>query len=132
MASQRIERVQKLLRSEISSVLQRKLKDPRVGMVTITEVDASPDLKTARVFFSVLKRDESEADAAAGLRSAAGFIRSELMRVLHLRPMPALEFVLDRSLARGADTLDLLDQVRHEEQDDDPVAGPSDPSHSEK
>lgn len=132
MASQRIERVQKLLRAEISSVLQRKLKDPRVGMVTITEVDASPDLKTARVFFSVLKEDESEAEALAGLKSAAGFIRSELMRVLHLRPMPVLEFDLDASLARGARTLDLLDQVLHEQEDDDPRAGPSDPSRSEQ
>jgi len=132
MASQRIERVQKLLRAEISSVLQRKLKDPRVGMVTVTEVDASPDLKTARVFFSVLKEDESEAEALAGLKSAAGFIRSELMRVLHLRPMPVLEFELDRSLARGAHTLDLLDQVLHEQEDDGPRAGPSDPSRSEQ
>jgi len=131
MASQRIERVQKLLRSEISSILLRKLKDPRVGMVTITEVDASPDLKTAQVFFSVLKEDESEAEALAGLKSAAGFIRSELMRVLHLRPMPVLEFDLDASLARGARTLDLLDQVRHE-QEDDPRAGPSDASRSEQ
>jgi len=132
MASQRIERVQKLLRSEISSILLRKLKDPRVGMVTITEVDASPDLKTAQVFFSVLKEDESEAEALAGLKSAAGFIRSELMRVLHLRPMPVLEFDLDASLARGARTLDLLDQVLHEQEDDDPRAGPSDPSRSEQ
>jgi len=132
MASQRIERVQKLLRSEISSILQRKLKDPRVGMVTITEVDASPDLKTARVFFSVLKEDESEAEALAGLKSAAGFIRSELMRVLHLRPMPVLEFDLDASLARGARTLDLLDQVLHEQEDDDPRAGPGDPSRSQQ
>jgi ribosome-binding factor A len=132
MASQRIERVQKLLRSEISSILLRKLKDPRVGMVTITEVNASPDLKTAQVFFSVLKEDESEAEALAGLKSAAGFIRSELMRVLHLRPMPVLEFDLDASLARGARTLDLLDQVLHEQEDDDPRAGPSDPSRSEQ
>jgi len=132
MASQRIERVQKLLRSEISSILLRKLKDPRVGMVTITEVNASPDLKTAQVFFSGLKEDESEAEALAGLKSAAGFIRSELMRVLHLRPMPVLEFDLDASLARGARTLDLLDQVLHEQEDDDPRAGPSDPSRSEQ
>ncbi len=132
MASQRIERVQKLLRSEVSSILLRKLKDPRVGIVTITEVDVSPDLKTARVFFSVLKEDESEEEALAGLKSAAGFIRSELMRVLHLRPMPMLEFELDASLARGARTLDLLDQVRHEQEDDGLRAGPSDPSRSEQ
>ena len=87
-------------------------------MVTVTEVDASPDLRHARVFVSLVRDDESESEALAGLRSAAGFIRSELMRALHLRPMPLLEFEVDRSLARGAHTLDLLDQIRHEEEGD--------------
>jgi ribosome-binding factor A len=115
MPSQRIERVQKLLRSEISSILLRKTKDPRVSMITITEVDASPDLKNARVYFSTLGGQEAESAALAGLRSAAGFIRAELMKVLHLRPMPVLEFAVDRSLARGSRTLDILDRIRHEE-----------------
>jgi ribosome-binding factor A len=124
MASQRIARVQKLLRSEISSILQRKTKDPRVTMITITEVDASPDLKNARVYFSTLGDHEAESAALAGLRSAAGFIRSELMKVLHLRPMPALEFTLDRSLARGTRTLDILDRIRHEQDQRGPNDGP--------
>jgi ribosome-binding factor A len=128
MPSLRIERVQKLLRSEISTVLQRRLKDPRVGMVTVTEVDASPDLRHARVFVSLVRDDESEAEALAGLKSAAGFIRSELMRALHLRPMPMLEFEVDRSLARGAHTLDLLDQIKDEHEDGGPRAEASDSS----
>ncbi|HUU55486.1 MAG TPA: 30S ribosome-binding factor RbfA [Armatimonadota bacterium] len=132
MASQRMERVQKLLRSEISSVLQRRLKDPRVGMVTVTEVEASPNLRHARVFVSLVKPEESESEALAGLKSAAGFIRRELMQVLHLRPMPVLEFEIDTALARGARTLDLLDQIRHEREDDGPRAGPGDPSPSEQ
>jgi ribosome-binding factor A len=123
MASQRIERVQKLLRSEISTILLRKSKDPRVGMVTVTEVDVSPDLKNARVFFSVLGDSEAESAAEAGLRRAAGFVRSELMKVLHLRPMPVLEFEIDRALERGSRTLDLLDRIRHEHEDHGPVAG---------
>ncbi len=128
MPSQRIERVQKLLRSEISTVLRTKLKDPRVGMVTITEVDASPDLRQARVFVSLVREEESESEALAGLKSAAGFIRSELMRVLHLRPMPVLEFELDRSLARGARTLDLLDRIRDERERSSSRADAGDPS----
>lgn len=128
MPSQRIERVQKLLRSEISTVLLTKLKDPRVGMVTITEVDVSPDLRHARVFVSLVREEESESEALAGLKSAAGFIRSELMRVLHLRPMPVLEFELDRSLARGAHTLDLLDRIRDERERGSSRAGAGDPS----
>ena len=130
MPSQRIERVRRLLRSEISSVMQRKLKDPRVGMVTITEVEVSPDLKNARVYVSILGEDKSE--TLAGLRSAAGFIRSELMKVLHLRPMPALEFAIDESLARAERTLDLLDQIRHEQENERPRHGPGDPTDTQQ
>jgi ribosome-binding factor A len=122
MASQRIERVQNLLRSEISMILLRKIKDPRVALVTVTEVDASPDLKHARVWVSVLQDDKEE--VLVGLRSAAGFIRSELMKVLHLRPMPILSFDLDRALERGARTLDLLDQIHDEQENGGPSAGP--------
>jgi ribosome-binding factor A len=132
MPSRRIERVQKLLRSEISTVLLTKLKDPRVGMVTITEVDASPDLRHARVFVSLVKNDESVSEALAGLKSAASFIRSQLMRTLHLRPMPVLEFEVDRSLARGAHTLDLLDQIKDEREHGGPRAEAGDPSDREQ
>ncbi len=122
MVSQRIERVQKQLRAEISTVFQRKIKDPRINMVTVTEVDVSPDLKNAHVWVSVIGGPEAETEALAGLRSAAGFIRSQLMEVLHLRPMPVLEFDLDTSLDRGSHTLDLLDQIRHEHNESDPVS----------
>lgn len=132
MASQRIRRVQNLLRSEISNVVRRKLKDPRVGMVTITEVDAAPDLKNARVFVSVLGSREERENTLEGLRSAAGFIRSELMEVLHLRPMPVLDFRGDESLARGARTLELLEQITHEREGDGPRPGAGDQSDSEE
>jgi ribosome-binding factor A len=124
MASLRIERVQNLLRSEISTIILRSLKDPRVGMVTVTTVKAAPDLKHARVFVSIYGSEEEETAAVEGLRSGAGFIRGQLMKVLHLRPMPFLEFELDRSLARGAETLDLLDQIRHEQEHNGPGSGP--------
>ena len=123
MPSQRVERVQKLLRSEISEVILRRLKDPRVGMATITDVRVTPDLKTARVFVSVYGGGDEEATTVEGLQSGAGFIRAELMKVLHLRPMPFLEFVADDSLARGARTLDLLDKIRDERESDDPQSG---------
>ncbi|MBN1460707.1 MAG: 30S ribosome-binding factor RbfA [Armatimonadetes bacterium] len=130
MASQRIERVQNLLRSEISMILLRKIKDPRVRMVTVTEVDASPDLKQARVWVSVLGDDRD--DVLAGLKSAAGFIRSELMRVLHLRPMPVLSFEFDRALERGARTLDLLDRLHHEQEDSSSLPGSGDKTDSQQ
>jgi ribosome-binding factor A len=128
--SQRIERVQKLLRSEISNVILRRLKDPRVGMVTITDVRAAPDLRNARVFVSVYGDPEQQTDALAGLRSGAGFIRAELMKVLHLRPMPTLEFHPDESLAQGAHTLDLLDKIRHGQDPDEPGSGEGTPAPS--
>jgi ribosome-binding factor A len=130
MPSQRIERVQKLLRSEISNVILRRLKDPRVGMVTIMDVDAAPDLKQARVFVSVYGSEQEQEETLEGLQSGAGFIRAELMKVLHLRPMPALEFHADESLARGARTLDLLSEIRHEEDDDESRSGTGGPTPS--
>lgn len=115
MPSQRIQRVQNLLRSEISTVIQRRIKDPRVAMVTITKVEVAPDLRHARVFVSVLGDGDARVTVLAGLQSAARFIRSELMKVLHLRPVPELEFRDDQSFARAARTLDLLDQIRDEQ-----------------
>jgi ribosome-binding factor A len=132
MPSQRIERVQKLLRSEISEVILRRLKDPRVGMVTITDVRVTPDLRHARVFVSAYQGEEELSDAVAGLSSGAGFIRAELMKVLHLRPMPVLEFQADDALERGARTLDLLDKIRDEEEHDRQRSGAGGPPASEE
>jgi ribosome-binding factor A len=113
MPSRRLQRVQNLLRAEISTVLQRKLKDPRVqaGLVSVSRVETSPDLREARVFVSIWGDHEAQAAAMQGLASAAGFIRAELMKVLHLRPMPHLDFRRDESLAQGARTLDLLEEL---------------------
>jgi ribosome-binding factor A len=132
MPSQRIERVQKLLRSEISEVILRRLKDPRVGMVTITDVRVTADLRHARVFVSVYQGAQELSDTVEGLRSGAGFIRAELMKVLHLRPMPMLEFHADDSLERGARTLDLLDKIRHEEEHNGSRSGAGGPPASEE
>ena len=126
MPSQRIRRVQNLLRAEISIVLQRKLKDPRVAMVTITGVEAAPDLREARVYVTVHGEREARDKVLAGLQSAAGFIRFELMKVLHLRPMPHLEFRTDEAFERADRTLDLLEQIRHEQEQRDASAEPGD------
>jgi len=121
-----MQRVKNLLRSEISTIMLRKLKDPRVSMATITDVDVSPDLKNARVYLSVYGEREHQEEVIEGLKSAAGFIRAELMKALDLRPMPHFEFALDESLARAAHTLDLIDQVLHDEQQPPPGAEPGD------
>lgn len=132
MPSMRVQRVQNLLRAEISTILQRKLKDPRVSMVTLTSLEVTPDLRAARVWVSVYAEPEKRQEALEGLQSAAGFIRVELMRSLHLRPMPALEFHLDESLAQASRIYDLLEQIGHEHEDRDPGAGPGSASDSDE
>jgi len=131
MPSQRVARVQNLLRVEISTIILRKLKDPRVRMATISEVNVAPDLKNARVYVSVYGERELRDETIRGLQSAAGYIRAELREALGLRPIPFLTFELDESLERGARTLDLLDQVLHEQHEDKPRPGADDPSDSE-
>src|SRR3712207_2556399 len=102
MPSQRQRRVQEMLVQEISDIVRRQVKDPRIGFVTITDAEVSPDLRNARVFVSALGSEEEKAAALAGLRSAAGFIRSEFGRRASLRFSPVIEFRPDASLERGA------------------------------
>ena len=120
MPSQRLLRVSNLLRAEISTILLRKIKDPRISLTTITEIDVAPDLKNATIFVSVYGDSEQQEKVMQGFASAANFIRSELMRGLDLRPLPQLHFKLDEALARGTHILDILDQVLDEEQEHKP------------
>jgi len=90
-----------LIREEVSWILQRRVKDPRLEMATITSVDVSPDLKNAKVFYSVLGDEARWASAQEGLAAAKAFIRRELGGRLHIRRVPDLAFVADRSLERA-------------------------------
>lgn len=109
MASRRQERVAELIHHEISSLLQFQTQDPRIGFVTVTEVEVTPDLKTATVYVSIFSGDE--ADVRQGLKSAAPFFRRELGRRLSLRYTPAVEFRFDRSAAYGAKIDTLLSEI---------------------
>jgi ribosome-binding factor A len=121
VATQRQERVGQLLREEISRIIERQLKDPRLGgMITVTEVQVTPDLRQARVFVSVLGSDEQARGSFEALHRAAGFIRGELAKQhLRLRYLPELEFRRDESLARGARIFELLEQVKRESRPED-------------
>jgi ribosome-binding factor A len=114
MLTQRQERLNKLLREEISELLLRHLKDPRLGMITVSEVRVLPDLSQATVFVSVQGDDDARQASLAGLESAAGHIRTELSRRLRLRRAPELRFILDEMQERGDHILDLIDQVSRE------------------
>ena len=98
----RTDRVGDLIRRELAHLVQTGLKDPRVGFVSITGVEVSPDLKLAKVYVSVYGTPEEEASSLEGLRSATGYVRSVLKRTLHLKRIPELVFHLDDSIAEGA------------------------------
>ena len=114
MASNRINRINDEIQRELADQL-RNLKDPRVsGMVSITRVDTTGDLRCARVYVSALNK-EQEKDVLKGLKSASGFLRRELGRTLQLRCTPELQFIGDDSIRHGAHILELL---RREEEKD--------------
>ena len=114
--SRRINRVNELLRSEISNLLSREIKDPRVaGVISITEVVASGDLRSARVYVSVMGQDSDRKAAMDGIRSAASFLRRELRNRINLRHAPHLTFVLDDSLEEGERVLRLIDGATPEQ-----------------
>ena len=108
MASNRIGRINEEIQKELSSLF-RTLKDPRVqgGMVTITHVDTTSDLRYAKVFVSVLDKAQ-EKDVVKGLKSAAGYLRRELGAAIKLRYTPELQFVADDSIEQGAHILQML------------------------
>ena len=110
--SRRTERVNELIRTEISELIRRRMNDPRVGdMVSVTEVSCSPDFKNARIYVSVMGSDEERIAALEGLRSASGFLRRSLKPRLDLRNIPELSFEIDDSIARGARILGMLREV---------------------
>jgi ribosome-binding factor A len=115
MATRRILRLNGLIREELAELLRREMRDPRLGgLISITDVETTPDLTTSRVYFSMLGSDEETAEALRALRHAAGYLRRELGTRLRLRRMPALDFRLDPSLARGARVLELLHEIGQE------------------
>ena len=107
----RIERVN-LIRQEISELLQRQVKDPRLGsFVAVTEVSTSPDLKHARVFVSRAGSVEERGEILKVLAAASGFFRRELAGRLKMRRIPELSFEWDDSIERGTRLLDLIDEI---------------------
>lgn len=107
MASNRIGRINEEIQRELSSLI-RTVKDPRVtGMISVTAVDTTPDLKFCKVYISVLDKTDCQ-QVLKGLKSAAGYLRRELGRALNLRNTPELTFVQDNSIDQGAHILDML------------------------
>ncbi len=115
--ARRIERVNSLIRQEISDLIQHQAKDPRLsGLVSITEVDTSADLKYARIFVSGICTQEEREETLSVLVAASGFLRNELARRLRLRHIPELDFRWDDSIEKGAHILELIDRVASDEE----------------
>jgi ribosome-binding factor A len=118
MPSRRLEMLNRQFRQEISELIGRVLRDPGLGgVVSITTVDISPDLRHARVYFSVLGGEEERQRVQSALTRAAGFLRHELAHRLTLRTMPELAFHPDVSIERGERIMELLREVEHEPED---------------
>ncbi|HEY3333803.1 MAG TPA: 30S ribosome-binding factor RbfA [Candidatus Limnocylindrales bacterium] len=146
--SQRTDRVDELLRQEIGVLLAKEIADPRIGFVTITDVETAPDLRHAKVWVSVIGGKADQKETLRALQHSMGFVRHELGRTLRIKRIPDLHVHLDDSMERGTRVLHLLQEldegkdpdsiepyheslpkpvarVRHEgDAEDDPMAGP--------
>jgi len=101
MPSQRVQKVGETIQKEISALLLRGLKDPRIGFVTITGVEMTPDLHLARIYYSVIGDEAARRSSAAGLKSSIPFIRAQLGKHLRMKYVPDLLFLFDSSIEYG-------------------------------
>lgn len=128
----RVLRVAELIKREVSQLLLTGIKDDRVGvgMVSVTDVDVSGDLQHAKIFVSVYGSDEERARTMEGLKSATGFVRSELGQRVRLRRTPEVIFLEDRSIERGTQVLSLLNRLSQERKDEPEDGGEGDRDHT--
>jgi ribosome-binding factor A len=122
----RPERVADFLRREVAGLIQSQMRDPRIGMVSVTDVEVSRDLSHAKIFVTVLGANSAEEakDSLQVLNKAVGFLRSHLAKVSTMRIVPGLRFYFDESVLRGQELSSLIDKARSEDdakhQDDEP------------
>ena len=107
----RKDRVAEQVRRELADLIRTELKDPRVGMVSITGVEVTPDYAHAKVFFSSMTGSEQLAEVTTGLEKASGFLRRELGKRIRIHTTPQLHFIFDASLERGADLSKLIQEA---------------------
>ncbi len=107
---QRSDRVAEQVRRDLADLIRRDLKDPRVGMISLTAVELTPDYAHAKVFYATLNSEHLE-EIERGLKRASGFLRRELGRRIHIHTLPELHFVYDNSIERGASLSLLINQA---------------------
>ncbi len=121
MQGDRVDRVADLLKKEVADILTKKVRDPRIGFVTVTHADVSRDFRNASIYVCI-QETQDEKQVFTGLKKASGFVRGELSRRLPLRRIPALNFVADRATERVSHLLEVLEEVAagEEKQDEGP------------
>lgn len=117
----RAERVADLIRAELAEILRKRIRDPRIGLLTLSEVTLSDDLRVAKVYFVEMGQDQCRPEIRAGLDRAAGFIRRELGKRLELRYVPELIFRYDGSFAYGNRIEKLIQEIHQPEERDVPA-----------
>jgi ribosome-binding factor A len=115
------------IQRDLAELIRRELKDPRVGLVTVTDVEVSRDLSHAKVFVSSLADAETHEHTIAALQHAAGFLRARLGHALRLRTVPELHFVYDESVERGVRLSRLIDEAVESGRQDEPDGSPARP-----
>ena len=121
----RATRVADQIRMEVANILARKIRDPRIQFVTVTDVKMTADLKIARVYVTALNQEHFEQQTRPGLKSAVGFIRTEIGRRLNLRYTPELVFFRDTSAEYGDRIDKILDSLPPEKQEESGAPSPS-------
>lgn len=125
MASKRVARINEQLRRELSELLRTSVRDPRVGVVTVTAVDVATDLASARVYVRLQGADAEKQASLEGLHAAAPFLRGTLGRMLRVRRIPELRFLEDTSLEHAQRIEALLAEVLPHDSSEDPSPSPS-------
>lgn len=115
MTSHRANRVAEEIKREITQMLRDEIKDPRVGFVTVTAVEVTPDIRYAKVYVSVYGGDETKVQSLQALEKAKGFVRTELGKRMRLRYTPEISFKFDSSIEHGARIMKLLEEVKETE-----------------
>ncbi|MFU0826547.1 MAG: Ribosome-binding factor A [Lachnoclostridium sp.] len=115
-------RINSEVQKEISQLISREIKDPRISpMTSVVAVEVAPDLKHAKVYISVLGDEETRKNTLAGLKSAAPYIRGQLARTVNLRNTPELTFILDQSIEHGVTISKLIEEVNKDLAEKDPL-----------
>jgi ribosome-binding factor A len=108
---QRVEKLRELIREEVSDIIHRSLKDPRIGFASVTDVELSSDLRHAKIYVSVLGGEQERQRTMEALQNAVGFVRTELSRRIRIYRAPEIQFRLDRSIERGTRVMELLREI---------------------